>query len=85
MIYCIAVLKSRTMVYELADALSYGGLQYSIINTPTRAHIGCGLSIKFSCPYKSRVEEICFNRGLSGHVAFYRVENRGLSMSVTRI
>lgn len=45
--YYIAVFKSRTQTLRFYDKLKQKRTNVFIINTPSRAGLGCGLSVKF--------------------------------------
>ena len=45
--YYIAVFKSRTQSIKFYDKLKQKRTNVFIINTPSKANLGCGLSVKF--------------------------------------
>ena len=58
--YCIAVFRSRTQVLEFIDGMRRNGISCSAVNTPSEAHVGCGISAKFSVPYLKKAEDYIF-------------------------
>ena len=72
--YCLAVFRSRTAVLAFAEYLSRGGVACKIINTPSEAHIGCGVY----------AVEVVRRYGLSGFGGFYLYEKNGNRTSVRK-
>lgn len=82
--YCLAVFRSRTAVLAFAEYLSRGVVACKIINTPSEAHIGCGVCVKFSCVNRPYAVEVVRRYGLSGFGGFYLYEKNGNRTSVRK-
>lgn len=81
MLYIIAVFRSRTQTQSFAETMRYYGVQCSIVQTPSEARVGCGLSAKFAATERARAERIISFRRLNSFVGFYgarRVNGRSV-------
>ena len=46
--YIIATYRSRNVTYKAYEFMSSNGIVATIVSTPQKANVGCGLSVKFS-------------------------------------
>ena len=83
--FCLAVFRSRTQVLEFIDGMKARGIPCGAVNTPARAHIGCGISAKFDLGRLPYAREVIYLDGLNTFNGFYRVEQIGFRTTVTKI
>ncbi len=82
---CIAIFRSRTQVYEFIDFMTNAGIACSAINTPTEAHIGCGISARFYCGHRGYAREIIMRRNLNTFVGFYHIMQQGMRTQIVKM
>ena len=83
--FCIAVFRSGTQVMELVEALERSGIACEAVNTPSSAHVGCGISARFYCAHRGFAREIIERKGLNTFVGFYKIERQGVRTQVVRM
>lgn len=67
----IAPFKSRGEALRLYNYLNQRRIASTVINTPRRFGLGCGLSVVFPAAYRNEVESFIRRSGISGLVGFY--------------
>lgn len=72
----IAVFKSKTEVFAFKDLLSAVSAA-DITSTPKEAHLGCGLSVKFSPNALGAAVRILNGYDFRSFYGFYSVEKNG--------
>ena len=83
--FYLAVFRSRTQVLEFIDGMKANGINCVAVNTPSQAHVGCGISAKFNPSYIPYARKVIFADGLNTFYGFYRVEQTGFRTTVTKI
>lgn len=60
--YYLAVFRARTQTLMFANLLKSYGIPVSIVNTPRRINVSCGISAKFLNIYKPQAEQVLSRR-----------------------
>lgn len=76
--YYLAVFKSRTQTLRFYERLRGLGVPCSVVNTPRRASLGCGLSVKFPAPYLSRVRRMLGSENYYSYGGLFRVNGNSV-------
>lgn len=71
----IAIFRSRSQVIDCNQKLKSMGIPSAIINTPTEANIGCGLSLKIPNDSFERVRFVIKNSRYSAFYGFFRIQS----------
>ena len=71
----LAVFKSRSQAIDCNARLKALGVPASLINTPSEANIGCGLSIKIPPNSFERAKIIVRNGNYSAFYGFFRLQS----------
>lgn len=66
-----APFKSRSEALRLFNALKEKKIAATIIDTPRRAGLSCGLSVVFDKNYRSIVQNIVLNNRLNSFLGFF--------------
>ncbi|HBF86329.1 MAG TPA: hypothetical protein DDW54_01465 [Clostridiales bacterium] len=69
--YVLAVFRSRTQVLEFTDYMKAGGVDCKVINTPTEAHVGCGICAAFPYRYLAYARTVVKYYSLFSLTGFY--------------
>ena len=72
--YVIAVFKSRRDALQFADALTRFGVSVTVVNTPRRIGVPCGLSVRFHRREMSLAEKVLSRNDYFGFKGFYSVQ-----------
>ncbi len=67
----IAVFKSRTQALSVYHYLQTKKIACVTINTPSRLHLGCGISILFPAAYINEVKTAVDALGAAGFLGFF--------------
>lgn len=70
----LAVFKSRSQAIDCNARLKSYGVPVSLINTPSEANIGCGLSIRIPPASLERAKFIVKNGNYSAFYGFFRLQ-----------
>ena len=70
----LAVFRSRSHAIDCNARLRMAGVPVSLINTPSEANIGCGLSIKFTQNVFERARVIIRNANYSAFYGYFRMQ-----------
>lgn len=76
--YCLAVFKSRTQTLRFYGRLRGMGVPCDVVNTPRRASLGCGLSVKFPVSYLSLVRRLLGSENYYSYGGLFRVNGNML-------
>ena len=71
----LAVFRSRSQAIDCNSRLRASGIPSSLINTPSEANIGCGLSIKIPQNFFERAIKVVINGRYSAFYGFFRTQN----------
>lgn len=75
--YTIAVFRSRKESLDLQKKLEYKRVKCSIINTPRKASIGCGISVKFDSYALDLAKYLIRNNDYDTFIGLYEIiDNR---------
>ena len=83
--YCLAVFRSRTHTAGFISFMRSKGIDCQAVNTPTEAHIGCGISARFPIGYTSFARQVISALGLSSFRGFFGLKKEGVRYIVTRL
>lgn len=83
--YVLAAFGSRTQVLEFIEQLRSRGIAARAVNTPSDAHIGCGISAEFPYEFTGFARSVVQRYGLDSLKGFYLYERRGGRTVVRRI
>ena len=67
----IAVFKSRTNALAVYRYLLNRKIACATINTPSRLHLGCGISVVFPSAYQGEVKKAIDVLGIQSFVGFF--------------
>lgn len=70
--FVLAVFRSRTEALTFANLLSSYGVGISIVNTPRRISVSCGISVRFDAKFQSVARDILSRRKFDTFVGFFR-------------
>ncbi len=85
MTYCLAVFRSRTQTVEFVEEMRKKGAECVLINTPSEARVGCGVSAKFPRGYLTTAKEIIRIKKLNSISGLYLTTTNGFRTSAIRI
>lgn len=71
----LAVFRSRSQAIDCNARLKASGIAANLINTPSEANIGCGLSVKIPPNSLERARFIIKNGRYSAFYGFFRFRN----------
>lgn len=69
----IAVFRSRTETLNFASILRSYKINCSVINTPRKINVSCGISVCFNQSDKDTASAILSRRGFSTFAGFYNI------------
>lgn len=69
--FYIAVFRARTQTIIFANLLRSYGVPVSIVNTPRRINVSCGISAKFPAVYKPQADDIIARRQFYSFAGFF--------------
>ena len=69
--HIIISFKSRTILYTFAKLLKINNINSSIINTPRRIAVSCGLSLQANFLHLNKVVSILKQNNFSGFIGLY--------------
>ena len=69
--YVIVAFRSRTHTMRFAEELRRRGVPAEIVNTPRRAYVGCGLSVKVSARFFPFVKRLDRSLGFDSFAGFF--------------
>lgn len=69
--FVLAVFRSRTEALTFSNLLSSYGVSVSVVNTPRRISVSCGISIKFDVKFQVIASEILARRKFDTFVGFF--------------
>lgn len=84
MSYIILSFTNREKTLKLKKVLTDQKIFAQVINTPSDAHIGCGLSVKINSQDKFKAMQAATRRGL-GNYYMFAVDESGFSRKIVRI
>lgn len=83
--YTIIVFKNRNSTQSFASILRQNGIIFSIINTPRRLSLSCGLSIKTDYKNCTKIINIIKNLHITDFSGVYLLIQHGLSEQIEKI
>lgn len=69
----LAVFRARTQTLMFANLLKSYGVPITIINTPRKINVSCGISVKFGVQHKKIADEIIARRKFDTFAGFFLV------------
>ena len=69
--YYLAVFRSRTQTIIFANLLKSYGVNVSIVNTPRRINVSCGISARFAAANKKQAEAVIARRHFDTFAGFF--------------
>lgn len=69
--FYLAVFRARTQTIMFANILKSYGVPVSIVNTPRRLNVSCGISVKFPKLYKNIADGIIERRKFDSFAGFF--------------
>ena len=75
--FIIVAFRSRAHTIKFFNLLSANGIASKIVNTPTEAGVGCGLSIEIRTESFALIKKLVFNVSLSSFAGFFAVKEIG--------
>lgn len=69
--FVLAVFRSRTEALTFSNLLSSYGVGVSVVSTPRRISVSCGISIKFEAKFQNIANEILSRRKFDTFVGFF--------------
>lgn len=76
--YAIAVFRSRTETINFSNLLRSYGVGVSVINTPRKANVSCGISAKFEMSALAKAREILSRRSFMSFGGFFKISQNGM-------
>ena len=75
--YVLAAFRSRTQTMAFYDRLKRVGCNATVVNTPKEAHVGCGVSVRFSKTCQPLAERELYLGRFSAFAGFFEVRPYG--------
>lgn len=69
--YYLAVFRARTQTIIFANLLKSYGAPVSIVNTPRRINVSCGISARFAENFKPQAQQVIARRQFSTFAGFF--------------
>lgn len=85
MIFCLAVFNSRTHTVGFIEYMRSKGIDCRAVNTPTEAHVGCGISARLPMEYLSIARHVISALSLTSFRGFFSIRKDGLKTYITRL
>ncbi len=83
--YIFVSFKSRTHTIDFASYIKGYGIEFSIINTPKEAGIGCGLSIKLDALYLEKIKYLLSIKRPNSFVGIFLAKTIGKKLFIKSI
>ncbi len=83
--YIIIAFKNRTNLQSFTNILRQNGINISIINTPRKLSLSCGLSVKTDFRNYSKVLNIIKNLKITGFDGIFLLTQYGLREQIEKL
>ena len=67
----LAVFRARTQTIIFANLFMSYGAPVSVVNTPRRLNVSCGISAKFPAVFKPQAEQVLARRNFDTFAGFF--------------